>query len=125
MLLLIADNFMLQIINVSNKKCVDISLGYGATPILIFDCHGQGGHQVFNFAKNQMIFTNEELCFGVNEVNEVLLVHCLEEDSQFWIYQNEVVSLRKGNYYRQNFFSFVFLDEMASTCTKWTVHAGK
>ncbi|KAG4065899.1 hypothetical protein HA402_012577 [Bradysia odoriphaga] len=75
----------------SEKKCADIHYGNDNSTLAMYDCHGQGGNQMFAFAKNQMIATqNSEQCVGANsKLDAVIVAKCVDHDSQYWKYDKQ------------------------------------
>ena len=60
-----------------------------------FGCHKLGGNQFFAHAKTGQIITVEELCVGISDDrNVVVLVECSEKDStQLWTYDMNVSAI--------------------------------
>lgn len=84
----------------------------------MYDCHGQGGNQMFAFAKNQMIATqNPEQCIGGSEkLDAVISVKCMNEESQLWKYDKEVcLKQRKRKSFLNKIPFFVFLESVVDT----------
>lgn len=66
----------------------------------LWSCHGYGGNQFFAYAKSGQFVTVEELCIGVNLVEEAVLVRCSDSDTaQLWNYDKEVRQ-RNTRFYR-------------------------
>lgn len=90
----------------------------------MYSCHGEGGNQIFAFAKNRMIVTGNSLCVGVNaNTHSVISVKCTDPDPQLWKYDNEV---HWGG--GTNLLLILFLDSvdsMVGAYFEWTLYAGR
>lgn len=94
----------------------------------MYDCHGHGGNQMFAIAKNQMIATqNPEQCIGVSDDHDaVLTVKCANQESQWWKYDNEVLSTsvqKKTDCLNICFLYFV--EKVADTRCQWILYASE
>lgn len=85
--------------------CLDIdSTGMHRT-LRLWPCHGSGENdywkQFFAFQESGLIVTAEEICVGVNEHKQVILVHCTDDDkTKLWTYDKEVgvqITYLQGN----------------------------
>lgn len=72
----------------------------------LYDCHGNGGNQMFAFAKNLMIATqNSEQCVGASGMFDAVIVEkCANHVSQHWKYDEEVINVQAGVTRRHEYF---------------------
>lgn len=71
--------------------CLDIDSTALYGKLRLWPCHGSGGNQFFAFEKSGLIVTVEEICVGVNDKKEVILVNCTGgEKSKLWDYDEKV-----------------------------------
>lgn len=84
-----------QIVNVADENCLDIYKARLNYQLATFGCHKLGGNQFFAHAKTGQIIAVEELCVGISDDrNVVVLVECSEQDlTQLWIYDVKVSEL--------------------------------
>lgn len=78
--------------SVADKNCLDITAGRVNVQLSLYGCHGFGGTQFFAFTKTDQIVTTEELCVGIsNDQNSVILMECDEKNAkQLWNYDEKV-----------------------------------
>lgn len=71
--------------------CLDIDSTALNGKLRLWPCHGSGGNQFFAFQESGLIVTVEEICVGVNDNKEVILVSCKDRDkTKLWDYDKEV-----------------------------------
>lgn len=72
---------------------MDINGGKIDAQLIMYNCHGSGGNQMFGFSKDQTIITLQELCIGINEkLHTVISEKCLDKEQQWWHYDNKVLN---------------------------------